>query len=88
MATLRLPHVNAREWSALAQIRITTTAFSTRSMVQDYAEQQTFLLPYREPLFSCLNPLKPCQNQARLRPDGNKPRMPNDTDLTSESAHR
>ena len=37
---------------------------------------------------SRLNLLKPCQNRFRLRPDGNKPRMPNDTDLAPVSAHR
>ena len=47
-----------------------------------------FLLRYCRLVFSRLNPLKPRQNQARLRPDGNKPRMPNDTDLTPVSAHR
>ena len=54
VATLRLPHVNARQWSALAQIRIPTTAFSTRSMVQDYAEQQT--IPAALPRASVFTP--------------------------------
>ena len=37
---------------------------------------------------SRLNLLKSCQNRFCLRPDGDKSRMPNDTDLTPVSAHR
>src|SRR5262245_51145585 len=48
---------------------------------------EPFLLRYCGRVFSRLNPLKPCQNQARLRPDGNKPRMPDDTDLAMVIAH-
>ena len=36
---------------------------------------------------SCLDLLKPCQDRFCLRPDGNKPRMPGDADLTAVSAH-
>ena len=85
-------HANARQWSAVGTNSYPDTEFSTRSMVQDYAEQQTIpaaLLRASASLVSSrLNLLKPCQNRFRLRPNGNKPRMPSDTDLAAVGAHR
>ena len=75
--------ISGRRWHKF----VSRTIFDSM-VVQDYAEQRTIPAALLRASFSRLNPLKPCQNQARLRPDGNKPRMPNDTDLAMVIAHR
>ena len=67
----------ARKWAAWTP--------STRLMG---AIPRTISAPLLRLVFSCFNPLKSCQNKVRLWPDGYKPRMPNDTDLATVSAHR
>ena len=57
-------------------------------MVQDYAESKHSCSPSRGLVFSCLDPLKPCQNQAACGRMETSRGCQNDTDLTTVSSHR